>query len=172
MTNHNPVMQFHRLRAAAVVLPVLFLGAEAAYPFHASQAPVPQAGQGQVLIQLEASPGEWKRVPQGRVRVEEVEIRRADMVATQTWMRLPLVRSEFSAREFSEGKVWIVDAMVMAGKFDQIRLRAGVGSPLPVALDVPPGGWSIVTLEVGLQATPAPGLLRLVLRRAHTLGPS
>lgn len=104
--------------------------------------------------------------------MEAVEIRRADVVASQTWMRLPLVRSEFSARELSEGKVWIVDATVMAGKFDQIQLRAGVGSPLPMALDLPPGGWSIVTLEVGLQATPAAGLLRLELRRAHTLGPS
>jgi len=91
--------------------------------------------------------------------------------AAHDWMRLSLVRVEFSPRELLGGQVWVADVPLPAGEFDQIRVHAGGWSTLSIALGLIEGRWSILSLEVGFHLSSTASLLRLMLRRAQTEGP-
>ena len=171
MMKYTPGMPRNLQAAGLAVLGVLLVTSVAS-PFHRAPLPAMPAEYGGMLVRLVWLLGPGEPVPEGRVKIEAVELHRTDVARGESWINLPLLRQELSSRELIGGQVWVVNAPVAAGEFDQVRLRAGVGSQVPIALRLPRGQWNIVTLEVDLQPAPASGLLRLELRRAHTLGPS
>jgi hypothetical protein len=102
--------------------------------------------------------------------VETIELHRAGTPAN-TWVPLPLVRTEFSPAELQGGQVWIVDVPLPAGEFDQVRVSAGGRSQISVALRLLPGKWSILSLEVGFPPGRGQGPPRLTVNQARTEGP-
>jgi hypothetical protein len=109
-------------------------------------------------------------MPEGQARLEAIELHRAEATPGE-WVRLPLVRSEFAPGELLGGQVWVADVPLLAGEFDQVRIHAGGGSQMPVALSLISGKWSILSLEVGFQSERARGTMRITLSRARTEGP-
>jgi hypothetical protein len=102
--------------------------------------------------------------------MEAVELHRAG-TAAGTWVRLPLVRTEFAPAELLGGQVWVADVPLLAGEFDQVRVLAGGGLQMPVALRLISGKWSILTLEVSFQSERGRGTMGITLSRARTEGP-
>ena len=65
--------------------------------------------------------------------------------------------------------IWIADAPVPAGEFDQIRLDAGGKSDAPLGLRLATGQRAVLILKVGVQVGARPGSLRLTLKGGQIL---
>ncbi len=159
------ILTYLRVHGLAVAL--ILLGAVPAHPSHGSPPPPPPPGHGQVIIRLALAGTRDKAAPEGQIGIQGLELHRAGAAAEGAWVSLPLMWSQFSARELSLAMIWITDAPVLAGDFDQIRLDAGGRSQAPVGLRLASGQRAVLILEVGIQDGPRPGALRLTLKRAQ-----
>lgn len=156
------------LRAAGLAMAMAFLGTEAAYPFHSTPPPPLPDGHAGVLVRLVWLPGPGEPAPDGQVGIETVDMHRKGAAPGESWVTLPVLRSEFSSRELIGGQVWVASAPVAAGEFDRIRLGAGARSQVSLPLRLVPGQWTIVTLYTAFQRGRARGPMRLELKRALT----
>jgi len=160
----------YRLQVAALALAIILLGVREGGSSHSTPPPPPPPGHGQLLVRLVLPAGERGGLPYGQVRVEAIELHRVGAAAS-TWVRLPLVRTEFAPAELLGGQVWVVDVPLPAGEYDQIRVQAGGRSQIAVALSLISGKWSILSLEAGFESGRGQGALRLTVSRPRTEGP-
>ncbi len=158
------------LRAIVLALALILLVAVEVSASHSTPPPPPPPGHGQLLVRLVRPADERGGFPDGQVRVEAIELHRTG-TAADSWVRLPLVRTEFAPAELVGGQVWVVDVPLPVGEFDQIRVNAGGRSALSIALRLIERRWSILSLEVGFQPGATAPFLRLMLRRYQTEGP-
>lgn len=159
-----------QLRAIALALALLLFDAMEGSASHSTPPPPPPPGHGQLLVRLVRPADERGGFPDGQVRVEAIELLRAG-TAADTWVHLPLVRTEFAPAELRGGQVWLVDVPLPAGEFDQVRVSGGGRSQISVALRLIPGKWSILSLEAGFESGRGRGALRLTVSQARTEGP-
>jgi len=157
------------LRVPGLALALFLLGPMPAHPTHAPPPPPPPPGHGQVVIRLALGVEGGEAPPAGQIGVQGLELHRAGVAGEGNWVSLPLMWSQFSSRDLSLGMIWIADAPVPAGEFDQIRLDAGGRSQIPLGLRLASGRRAVLILKVGVQAGARPGSLRLTLKGAQIL---
>ena len=167
MMKYTPGKPRNLLAAGLAVLGLL-LGATMAHASHSTPPPPLPDGHAGVVVRLVWLPGPGEPVLDGQVGVETIELHRKGAASGESWVSLPLLRSEFSSKELIGGQVWVANAPVAAGEFDQVRLGSGARSQVSIPMRLVPGQWTIVTLYTAFQKARARGPLRLELKRALT----